>query len=75
LAWKSGLKVPLLHLGCSCSLKTILLSDLVGCDSPLQTVMAVWCPFVKFELRQTAIIVSSGLPHPTLQVQIFKKVR
>ncbi len=27
------------------------------------------------ELRQTAILVSSRLPHPTQQVQIFKKVR
>jgi hypothetical protein len=35
LAWKSGLKVPLLPLGRFCSLQTILPSDLVGCDSPL----------------------------------------
>ena len=45
LAWKSGLKVPFLPLGRSCPLQTILLSDLVGCDSPLQIVMAVWRPF------------------------------
>jgi hypothetical protein len=31
--------------------------------------------FFKFEARQTTIIVSSGLPHQTQQVQIFKKVR
>jgi hypothetical protein len=43
LAWKSGLKVPFLPLGRSCPLQTILLSDLVGCDSPLQIVMAFWC--------------------------------
>jgi hypothetical protein len=36
LAWKLGLKVPLLPLGHSCPLQTILLGDLVGCDSPLQ---------------------------------------
>jgi hypothetical protein len=29
-AWKSGLEVPLLPLGPSCPLQTILLSDLVG---------------------------------------------
>jgi hypothetical protein len=48
---------------------------LVGCDSPLQTVVVVWSTFLKFEACQTAIIVSSGLPHPTEQVQILKKVR
>jgi hypothetical protein len=45
LAWKSGLKVPLLPLGPSCPLQTILLSDLVGCDNSLQMVMAVWHTF------------------------------
>ncbi len=36
------------------------------------------CPFgthLKFEVPQTSIIVCSGLPHPNLQIQIFKKVR
>ncbi len=28
--------MPFLPLGCSCPLQTIVLSDLVGCDSPLQ---------------------------------------
>jgi hypothetical protein len=42
LAWTSGLKVPLLTIGRSCPLKTILLGDLVGCDSPLQIAMAYW---------------------------------
>ncbi len=54
LAWKSGLKVPFLTLGCSCPLQTILVSDLVGCDSPLQIVMAFW----------HTIIFSRGLSHP-----------
>jgi hypothetical protein len=63
LAWKSGLKVPLLPLGCSCPLQTILLSDLVGCDSTLQTVMAGW----------GTIIVSRGLSHQTQKVQIQRK--
>jgi hypothetical protein len=47
LAWKSGLKVPLLPSGPSGPLQTILLSDLVGreCDSPLQIVMTVWRVF------------------------------
>jgi hypothetical protein len=55
LAWKSGLKVPFLLLGHYCPLQTILLSGLVGCDSPLQIVMAFW----------RTIFVSKGLtPHP-----------
>jgi hypothetical protein len=32
LAWKSGLKVPLLPIGPSCPLQTILLYDLVRCE-------------------------------------------
>jgi hypothetical protein len=39
--------MSLLHLGPSCPLQTILLSDLVGCDSLLQIVMAVWRAFFK----------------------------
>jgi hypothetical protein len=38
LACKSGLKVPFMPLGSSCTLQAILLSDLVGCESPLQIV-------------------------------------
>jgi hypothetical protein len=34
--------VPFLPEGPSCPLQTILLSDLVGCDSPLQIEMAVF---------------------------------
>jgi hypothetical protein len=34
--------MPFLTLGLSCPLQTILLSDLVECDSPLQIVMAIW---------------------------------
>ncbi len=58
LAWKSGLKVPFLHLGHSYPMQTILLSDLVGCDSPLQIVMTFW----------GTIIVIRGLSHPTQKV-------
>jgi hypothetical protein len=58
MAWKSGLKLPFLPVGRSCPLQTILLSDLVGCDSPLQIVIAVWL----------TIIVSRGLSHPTQKV-------
>ena len=63
LAWKSGLKVSLLHLGRSCPLQTILLSDLVGCYSPLQIVMATW----------RTISVSRGLSHPTKKLQFETK--
>jgi hypothetical protein len=58
LAWKSGLKVPFLPLGRSCPLQTFLLSDLVGCDWPLQMVMAFWRTF----------IVSRGLSRFTQKV-------
>jgi hypothetical protein len=58
LAWKSGLKVSFLPLGRFCPLQTVLLSDLVGCDSPLQMVIAFW----------STIIVSRGLSHPTQKV-------
>jgi hypothetical protein len=73
LARKSGLKVPLLPLGPSCPLQTILLSDLLGFDSPLQLVLDLWTAFLQLEVHQTAIKVSSGLPHLTQQVQ-FKKM-
>ncbi len=73
MAWKSGLKVPVLPLGPSCPLQTILLNDLIGCNSSLHIVIAVWCTFFKFNGHQTTIIVSRGLPHPTHQVQIFKR--
>jgi hypothetical protein len=67
--------VPLLPLGPSCPLQTVLLSDLVGCGNPLQIVMAIWRTFLKFEARQTVIVVCSGLPHPTHQIQIKNKLR
>jgi hypothetical protein len=75
MAWKSGLKVLLLPVGISCTLQTILLSDLVGCDTPLQIIMVFGALFFKFEASQTATIVSSGRPHPTQHVKIQNKVR
>jgi hypothetical protein len=51
-------------------MQTILLSDLVGCDSPLQIVMAVCALVFTFEVRQTAVIVSNGLSLLTQEVQI-----
>jgi hypothetical protein len=48
--------------------------DMIGYDSPLKIVMAVWSTFFKFEACQTAIVVSSGLPRLTHQVQILKSV-
>jgi hypothetical protein len=74
MAWKSGLKVPLLPLGPYCPLQTIFLSDLVGCNLPLQTVMAVWRNFFFNMEGQTAIIDSSGLSHPTQKIPIEKSV-
>jgi hypothetical protein len=59
LAWISGLKVPLMSLGPSFPLQTVMLSDLVGYGSPLLKVMAVWRTFYSLE----AIIVCSGLLH------------
>jgi hypothetical protein len=74
LAWKSGLKVSLLPLESSCPLQTILLSDLVMRQAATDS-MANRHAFFNFKGRQTAIFVSSGLPHPTQQVQILKYVR
>jgi hypothetical protein len=54
---------------------TILLSDLVGCDSPLQILMAVWRTYFQFEVCQTSITICSGMSRPTQQIQIIKKVR
>jgi hypothetical protein len=54
LALTPGLKMTLLPLGPSSPLQAILLSDLVGCGSPLQIVIAVCCTFFKFEVSQTA---------------------
>jgi hypothetical protein len=34
-----------------------------------------WRTFLKFEARQTAIVICSELQHPTQQVKILKKVR
>jgi hypothetical protein len=45
-------------LGRSCPQQPVLLSDLVGCDSPLQIVMAFW----------GTIIISRWLSHPTQKV-------
>jgi hypothetical protein len=39
----------------------------------LQTVLARLAHSFKFKAHQIAIIVSSGLPHPTQQVPILKK--
>ncbi len=63
LAWKSGLNGPFLPLGCSCPLQTIMLSNLVWCDFPLQIVMTFW----------GTIIVSRGLSHLTQNVWIQTK--
>ncbi len=56
--------MPLLPLRPYSALQTILLSDLVGCDSPLQVVMDVG-PLFKFEVRQMAITICSGLSRLT----------
>jgi hypothetical protein len=77
-----GFPYSLLSISCgaftslepSFPLQAILLSDLVSVTAhSLQIVMAFWRAFLKFEVRQTVIIVSSGLPHLTQQVQIFFK--
>jgi hypothetical protein len=58
-AWKSGLKVPFLPLGSSCPLQTILLIDLVGCDSPLQIIMAIWRSFFPILKRAKRPLLSA----------------
>ncbi len=66
--------MPLLPLGPSCPLQTILLSDLVWYDSPLQIEMVVWRAFFKFKASQLAMIVCYRLPHPTQHVQTYHGV-
>jgi hypothetical protein len=73
--WKLGLKVPVLPLGRSGPPQTILLSDLVGFGSHLQIVLVVWCPFYKFEVCQTAMIVLRELSLPNPGSSNSKKVR
>jgi hypothetical protein len=51
--------VPLLPLGPSCPLPTILLSDPVGHGCLLQIQMTFWHTCLKFEARQIAIIFCS----------------
>jgi hypothetical protein len=48
----------------------VIWSGVTVCSS---IVLAVWHTFLKFEALKTAIIVGSGLPQLTQQVQIFKK--
>jgi hypothetical protein len=60
IAQEIWLQSALLPWGHSCPLQTVLLSDLVGCDSPLQRIMAFW----------RTIIVNRGLSHPTQKVWI-----
>ncbi len=72
LAWKLGLKVPSLCLGPYCHLQTILLSDLFGCDSPLQIGVDNWRTF--FYLRRTEQpLLSVAGSHTRLRKFEFKK--
>ncbi len=83
MAWKSGLKVPLLPLGPSYPLQTILLGDLFGCGGQLQIVMAVLAHFFKFVSSVLFLICSVSNSHYSLQraptpdpaSSNFKKVR
>jgi hypothetical protein len=52
-------------------LQTILPSDLVGSDQPAADSDGRLVHFFKFEVRQTTIIVSRGLPQPTQKFKNF----
>ncbi len=52
--------MPLLPSGRPCPLQTILLSDPIGCESPLQIIMAVCRTFLQFEVRQASILSVVG---------------
>jgi hypothetical protein len=54
------------------SVTTILLSDLVGCDSPLQIVMAGWRTFSHLKLAKRPFLSAEGCP-PNLTSSNFKK--
>jgi hypothetical protein len=75
LAWKSGLKLFLLHLGPSCPLQTILLGDLLGCGCLLQIVITVWHIFCLIEAHQTAIYSLQRALTLIPTNKNFKKVR
>jgi hypothetical protein len=67
----NGLKVP---LGSSCPLQTILLSDLVGCDSPLQIIMAVWrAVFLNFQACCHAQLDGQHCPLRTFHGLFFSR--
>ncbi len=53
----------LLPLGHSCHLQTIMQSDLVGCDSPLQIVVAIWKPFSNLKPAKWLLLRSAGGCH------------
>jgi hypothetical protein len=61
--------MSILPLESSC---TILMTDVVGCGSPLAESNGCLAQFLKFEAHKTTIKVCSRL-HPAQQVQIHKK--
>ncbi len=67
MAWKSGLKMPLLPLGTSCPLQTILLSYIVWYNSPMQIKMAVWRIFFLNLKRVKQLLLSKKVCHYYLQ--------
>jgi len=60
MAWKSGLKVPLLPVRISCTLQTILLSDLVWCDRLLQIVMVFGALFLNLKRAKQPVVRAAG---------------
>jgi hypothetical protein len=67
MAWKSGLKVILLPFGPSCPLQTILLSDLVGCDTALQIIMVFGALFSNLkQVKQPLLSAAGGHTPPSM---------
>ncbi len=69
MALKSGLKVPLLPSGPSCSLQTIIWSYLVRCDSPLHSNNCL-VHFLCLICAKQTLFSCNVLSHPTQEVQI-----
>ncbi len=56
-----------------CPLQTIMLSALVGCDSPLQIVMAVWHIFLQMKCAKQLLLSAAGSHAWPSKLKILKK--
>ncbi len=65
---------PRNHFGPSCPLQTILLSDLIGCDRPLQMVMTIWRIFLNLKRAKQPLLPAEGCHTPPRKFRLKKTV-